>query len=71
MEKIYGYKEKDIVGLANFIKERNNQSLSSLFESYSIKSGKAKGTIRNLYYELAKKARKIKTFAINILMANP
>jgi hypothetical protein len=62
MEKIYGYKEKDIIGLANFIRERKNQSLSNLFESYSIKSGKAKGTIRNLYYELAKKSALDKNF---------
>ena len=62
MEKIYGYKEKDIIGLANFINNRKNQSLSTIFESYSIKSGKAKGTIRNLYYELAKKSVQDKTF---------
>lgn len=71
MEKIYGYKEKDIIGLANFIKERKNQSLSNLFESYSIKSGKAKGTIRNLYYELAKKSAQDKNFCDKYFNGKP
>lgn len=54
MEKIYGYKEKDVLGLAEYLKERKGESLSSVFEKYAVKSGKAKGTVRNLYYALAK-----------------
>jgi hypothetical protein len=57
MEKIYGYKEKDVLGLAQFIKNRGNASLSSVFEKYGLASGKAKGTVRNLYYALAKVSR--------------
>lgn len=62
MEKIYGYKEKDILGLAEFIKNRGNSSLSDTFEKYSALSGKAKGTVRNLYYALAKLSAKDKEF---------
>ena len=56
MEKIYGYKEKDVKGLAEFIKNRGAKSLSSVFEDYGDYSGKAKGTVRNLYYAIAKRS---------------
>ncbi len=54
MEKIYGYKEKDVVGLAQFIKGRGQQPLARTFEEYASISKKAIGTVRNLYYALAK-----------------
>ena len=57
MEGIYGYKEKDVIGLAKFIDERKGQSLSKTFESYAVISGKAKGTVRNLYYGILKENR--------------
>ena len=56
MEKIYGYKEKDIRGLAEFIKNKGSKSLSSVFEEYGSYSKKAKGTVRNLYYAIAKRS---------------
>ena len=56
MEKIYGYKTADVLELAKFIKERKNTSLSSIFAKYGSIYGKAKGTVRNLYYALAKKS---------------
>ncbi len=56
MEKIYGYKEKDVKGLAEFIKSRKNGTLSGAFSEYAIKAGKAQGTVRNLYYAVAKKS---------------
>ena len=62
MEKIYGYKEKDVIGLAQFLKERKGEPLSAVFEKYAIKSGKAKGTVRNLYYALAKVVANDKDF---------
>ena len=58
MEKIYGYKQKDIIGLANYLNNNDNNNLSSVFEQYALISGKAKGTIRNLYYALAKMSAK-------------
>lgn len=54
MEKIYGYKEKDVIGLANFLNQKENLTLTEIFEKYSAYSGKSKGTVRNLYYALAK-----------------
>ncbi len=56
MEKIYGYKEKDVLGLLEFIKNKNAGTLSEAFTEYAELNGKAKGTVRNLYYALAKKA---------------
>lgn len=55
MEKLYGFKEKDIIGLAEYIKYRGERSLSETFSDYAKSSGKAKGTVRNLYYALAKR----------------
>ena len=54
MDKIYGYKENDIIGLAEFLMKNKVGSLSRLFEQFATQSGKAKGTVRNLYYALAK-----------------
>ncbi|MBQ8197756.1 MAG: hypothetical protein IJX16_03260 [Clostridia bacterium] len=62
MEKIYGVKESDIVGLIEFIKDKGNKPLSQVFESYAIKSKKAKGTVRNLYYAIAKLSNKDQEF---------
>ena len=67
MNKIYGYKEKDVVGLAQFLLERDKGSLSSKFNEYAMLSGKAKGTVRNLYYALAKKSKEDKDFCNKIL----
>ena len=53
MEKIYGYKQQDLIGLAQMIKG-NKKNLSKVFEAYSAQTGKAKGSVRNLYYALVK-----------------
>lgn len=71
MEKIYGYKEKDVLGLAEFIKNRGNASLSSVFEKYGLASGKAKGTVRNLYYALAKFSSENQEFCDKYLDGKP
>ena len=42
MDKFYGYREKDVRGLADFIKNRKGQSLSKVFENYGNYSGKQK-----------------------------
>ncbi len=57
MEKIYGYKESDIVGLIDCLERNDKLPLSRVFEIYANQSGKSKGTVRNLYYALAKASR--------------
>ena len=57
MDKIYGYKIKDVEGLIECLKVNGNQSLSKTFEQYAARTGKSKGTVRNLYYALAKTSR--------------
>lgn len=54
MKKIYGFREKDVIGLAEFIKNRKGEPLVEIFNQYALQSKKASGTIRNLYYALAK-----------------
>ena len=71
MEKIYGYKENDIIALAEFIKQRGEVSLSSLFEKFGAINGKAKGTVRNLYYALAKRSNEDKEFCQKYLGGKP
>ncbi len=71
MEKIYGYKERDIVGLAEFLKSRGSESLTKVFESYALKYGKAKGTVRNLYYALAKLSKEDQRFCQEYLGGQP
>lgn len=71
MEKIYGYKRKDIIGLAEFLHQRGNASLTETFEKYAVLHGKAKGTVRNLYYALAKRSNEDKEFCDAYLGGNP
>ena len=63
MQEIYGYKEKDVLGLLQFLSKGNYKNLSSAFSQYALLSGKAIGTVRNLYYALARKSREDKEFS--------
>lgn len=54
MSKIYGYKEEDVIKLAEFLVEQKQGKLTEKFEKFARQTGKAKGTVRNLYYALAK-----------------
>ncbi len=71
MEKIYGYKERDVLGLVEFLKDRGSESLTKVFENYALKHGKAKGTVRNLYYALAKHSAEDKEFCEKYLEGKP
>ena len=54
MKKIYGYKESELFALANEVKVRGETPLARVFEKFAKTHGKAKGTVRNMYYALAK-----------------
>lgn len=54
MKKVYGYKEKDLSGLIEFLEENKSKNKSACFSEYAVISGKAKGTVRNMYYALMK-----------------
>ena len=71
MEKMYGFKEKDVIGLAELIKNRGEKTLTEVFNEYSLINGKAKGTVRNLYYALAKKSATDKEFCQKYLDGKP
>lgn len=71
MEKIYGYKKDDVVKLAEYLKERKHQSLSLVFENFARENGKAKGTVRNLYYALAKKSVEDSEFCLKYFDGKP
>lgn len=62
MSKIYGYRESDIKRLYGFIKENKKETLSKAFALYGEKFKKSKGTVRNLYYAMAKKSREDESF---------
>ena len=56
MNKINGYTEEEAKNLVEFIKEgkRKGKTLTYLFETYGLKHGRAKGSVRNYYYALMK-----------------
>ncbi len=54
MQKIYGYRQDDLIGLAEHIKNQKSTTLTQTFKDYAQKSGKAEGTVRNMYYALLK-----------------
>ena len=58
MNKINGYTEEEAKILIDFIKEgkRKGKTLTYLFESYGLRCGRAKGSVRNYYYALIKNA---------------
>ncbi|MCQ2387469.1 MAG: hypothetical protein MJ066_03370 [Clostridia bacterium] len=61
MDKIYGFKDKDIIELAKYIKDKKGSRVN-IFKEYSLKSGKAEGSVRNLYYALVKISNSDKEF---------
>ncbi len=71
MEKIYGYKREEVINLCEMIKSNPNYSPSKIFTEYSIISGKSKGTIRNMYYALAKLSNNDVEFCNTFLDGKP
>ena len=71
MEKLYGFKKQDVIGLYSFIKERKGESLTSVFSRYANSTGKSKGTIRNLYYTISKVSLEDKDFCNTYLDGKP
>ena len=57
MTKIYGFKQSDILELADFIKANQNKSKTRVFSEFAQIKNKAKGTVRNMYYALAKQSK--------------
>ena len=60
MTKIIGYTEEEAKNLVEYIKEgkRKGKTLTYLFETYGLKHGRAKGSVRNYYYALMKNEKK-------------
>ncbi len=71
MEKVYGYKERDLIDLAKLVKNRNGKNLTQIFKDYAIKSGKATGTVRNIYYALVKLSERDEQFTKEHLDGKP
>lgn len=59
MNKINGYTEEEARGLVEYIKagKQRGKTLTYLFETYGLKHGRAKGSVRNYYYSLMKNER--------------
>ncbi|MBR2903282.1 MAG: hypothetical protein IKC37_01415 [Clostridia bacterium] len=56
MNKINGYTEEEAKHLVEYIQEgkKKGKTLTSLFATYGLKNGRAKGSVRNYYYTLMK-----------------
>ena len=70
MEKLYGYKEEDVIGLIKHIKESKG-SLKKAFKGYAERKGKSVGTIRNLYYAIVKLSNTDEEFCKKYLSGTP
>lgn len=66
MDKIYGFKQKDVEKLIKYLDGKQGGSLSKAFEEFAAATGKSKGTVRNMYYAVAKKAGRISPLPKNI-----
>lgn len=62
MSKLYGYKEEDVKNLYEYVKSHGKMPLAQAFFVYGKTYGKSKGTVRNLYYAMAKKSREDESF---------
>lgn len=71
MAKIYGFNDTDVIGLAEFIGKSEAQSLTKTFRDFAAKTGKAQGTVRNMYYALAKHSQKDGEFTKKYLGGTP
>ncbi len=67
MEKIYGFKESDVLGFAEYINANPQMPLSKLFSEYALICNKAQGTVRNLYYAIARLSVSDKDFCKRVL----
>ncbi len=62
MHKLYGFKESDAKELIKYLKENKGKNLTKIFTEFALIHNKSKGTIRNLYYAIAKKSEEDKEF---------
>ena len=67
MQKLYGYKQADVIALAKMIGEFDGEKISTVFERFSNLSNKAVGTVKNLYYTVVRLSQTDKTFCDNYL----
>ena len=71
MQKIYGYKQEDLISLAKSLSQMKNKNLPLLFNEFSAKTGKSVGTAKNLYYALVKLSQTDQEFCNRYLDGKP
>ena len=62
MNEIYGYDNELMINLINRIKENHGKNLSQVFREFGQDYNKSAGTIRNLYYAIARRAKDDENF---------
>lgn len=70
MNELYGYKEKDVIGLIGYMKDKKCAK-NIIFRGYAELSGKSVGTIRNLYYQIVKLSNSSAEFCNKYLGGKP
>lgn len=63
MDKIYGFKQDDVKKFIKYLDRRNGQPLTQVFSDYAKSHGKSKGTVRNMYYAVARRSQEDKDFS--------
>ena len=54
MEKIYGYSQKSVEKLVAFVKQNKDMKKVDIFKAFAKKYKKKSGSVRNMYYALAR-----------------
>ncbi len=67
MNKLYGYKDKEVLEFIEFLKSEKPVNRKKAFNDFALKKGKSAGTVRNMYYALAKKSREDQDFREDFL----
>lgn len=62
MNKLYGYKDKEVLEFISFLQSKKPNNLKKAFNDFAEQKGKSAGTVRNMYYSIAKKSREDKEF---------
>jgi hypothetical protein len=71
MKDLYGYKLQDVALLCQMVNQEKNKKLTEIFKEFAVKTGKSTGTVRNMYYAMAKLSNENLEFCDKYLNGKP
>ena len=70
MKQLYGYKKEEVERFINYLKGANTKNRSEVFAKYAELTNRSCGSIRNMYYAIAKAGKKDADFCNRYLNGN-